>query len=332
MTAHASRPPIFIVGAPRSGTTLLRDLLRSHPAISITPESHFIPRFHAAWGDPRSDRQARALARRILSLRTIRRWELELGPQDFASCRSFAEVVDRLFSELARAQGKPRWGDKTPQYVESLPTLAELFPEARFLHIYRDGRDVARSWADRSFSPGNLYRATRHWRRMVLAGRRSGRALGERYLELRYESLLDQPRETMRGVCDFVGEPFTEAVIQPTPRQGMYSSGLSEAAQIEPTRAQRWRESMPLADRALVESVAADLLAELGYELEGLARPISPGRSARYELAGSTRAALNRVRSPRWSVADLLLDLRAEARATLGRTAPLPRGAQPPTR
>jgi len=138
-----SGSPIFIVGCARSGTTLLRDLLRAHPRLTFPIESHFIPAFGKAYGDPRSAREAIRLARRILNFGWVRPWGLPLAPEDFADCRSYRQVVCRLFEAWARQENKPRWGDKTPRYVLWIPELVALFPGAKIIHIYRDGRDVA---------------------------------------------------------------------------------------------------------------------------------------------------------------------------------------------
>ena len=299
----------------------MRDLLRSHPRLSIPPESHFIPRFYEAWGDPRTARQAKALARRILSLRTVRRWELELDPEDFSSYRSFAGVVERLFGEFARVDGKPRWGDKTPHYVESLPLLAELFPGAKFIHIYRDGRDVARSWTGTTFGPGGLFSAGTKWSRMVRSGRRDGQTLGKRYTEIRYESLLEEPRETMTGVCAFLAEPFADTVLTRADRTPGYGGRKPRSSKIDASYRFKWRREMPRGERAIVESVAGDLLSELGYELEGLARPIP--RSARlcWRALDSVRAGVSRVRGRRLSVFNWALELRAELLSRLRRLA-----------
>jgi Sulfotransferase family len=313
--------PLFVVGCPRSGTSLLRDLLRSHPRLSIPPESHFIPRFYEAWGDPRTARQAKALARRILSLRMVRRWELELEPEDFSSCRSFAEVVERLFGEFAKVDGKPRWGDKTPHYVESLPLLAELFPRAKFIHIYRDGRDVARSWSGTTFGPGGLFSAGTKWSRMVRSGRRDGQTLGGRYREIRYESLLEEPRETMTGVCAFLAEPFADAVLTRAERTPAYGGRKPRPSKIDASYGFKWRREMPLGERTIIESVAGDLLSELGYELEGLAQPIPRSSRVVWRARDTVRASMNRVRGHRLSVADWLLERRAVALSRLRRLA-----------
>jgi Sulfotransferase family len=308
--------PIFIVGCSRSGTSMLRDLLRSHPNLCFPPESHFIPRFYAAWGDPSSDREARALARRILSLQTIRRWELDLDPPAFASCRSFAEILQVLFGSFARSLGRPRWGDKTPHQVARLPVLAQIFPRARFLHIYRDGRDVALSWVPRRFGPGNVYGAATAWRSLVTAGVRDGAELGERYMQVRYESVLDQPGEEMRAICRFVEEPFADAVLRPEPRTWIYRSGdgvVRERTAIERWNHAKWRDEMPIAERTVFESVAGGLLSELGYEVEGLARPVSRATRVRLRAEDAAGSSLKRVTHRQLSPRNAVLALRAEA-------------------
>jgi hypothetical protein len=276
--------PIFIVGCPRSGTSLLRDLLRSHPHLTFPNESHFISGFYRAYGDPRSDDEARILARRILDQHWIRSWGLELDPEAFADARSFREVVSRLFSEWARREGKPRWGDKTPHYVTDLPVLAELFPACRILHIHRDGRDVALSWLRTGMEPRNVYTAAKAWKERVTVGRRAGTALGpETYREVSFEALVTHPREVMMEVCEFVGESFTEEVLRPSllprlyrPRWIRRRPPRPPREVIDPSHAGGWRDRMTPRQRVLFESVAGDLLADLGYPIEGRVRRVGP--------------------------------------------------------
>src|SRR5262249_20192115 len=154
-----SESPIFIVGCPRSGTALLRDLLRSHPRLSFPGESHFIPALYRGYGDPNNEREACALASRILESAWVKAWGLALEPSAFAGERSYAKIVSRIFEAWAEKERKPRWGDKTPRYVVEIPLLMKLFPDAKILHIIRDGRDVALSWISAGFGPRNVFTA-----------------------------------------------------------------------------------------------------------------------------------------------------------------------------
>lgn len=266
--------PIFIVGCPRSGTKLIRDLLRSHPNISFPPESHFIPRLYKLYGDPGSEKEAVKVASKILGIHWLRSFGITRTPASFSGCRSYSEIVSGIFGEWAAKEGKSRWGDKTPQYVTEIPTLVEIFPSCKIIHIYRDGRDVALSFMKQWFGPGNIYSAASAWKRMVTTARSDGTRAGrERYMEIRYETLLDNPGETMQSVCAFIGAPYYEAVLKlnfveidiNTSKPGGYGT----KTEIMRSNQGKWKRGMAPGDRAIFESVAGELLRELGYETEG---------------------------------------------------------------
>jgi hypothetical protein len=311
--------PIFVVGCPRSGTGLVRDLLRSHPRLSLPPESHFIPVYHRAFGHPASDREARALGKRILELRRVRAWGVDLEPAAFDGCRSFADVVARVYEAFARREGKPRWGDKTPQYVAEIPLLLELFPSARVVHVIRDGRDVALSWIRAPFGPGNVYAAAGAWVRYVSAGRRQRE--DERYGEVRYEDLLDDPRATMAALCELVGEEPSDEVPRPDlgarrmwglRRYAGEWQALAAREEIVRHNHGKWRGSMTLADRTVFESVAGELAAELGYPLEGLGRALGRAERVRLRAGSARRTGARVIGSPR-RAAGTFLDNREPA-------------------
>ena len=275
--------PIFIVGCPRSGTSLLRDLLHAHPNLAFPTESHFIPVFFKAYGDPRSARDAQKLAAKILALRWVRSWKLPLTPADFAPDKTFRELVIRLYRAYARKEQKPRWGDKTPQYAAELPLLHALFPNCKIIHLYRDGRDVALSYLEVGLDPGNVFTAARAWKHYVTHGRRDGAALPAGiYREVRYETLLARPEETLQEICAFIDEPFDAVVFesnllrhnQRQRRFGHRDFGIPDTA-VVPYNVQKWKTGMSRRQRLLFESVAGDLLASLGYETTGATRPIS---------------------------------------------------------
>jgi hypothetical protein len=328
-----SRPPIFIVGCPRSGTTLLRDLLGSHPALTFPPESHFIPRLYKAYGAPRTEREARRLAAVVLRTSWIRWWELELTPADFASCRSYGEIVSRLFEAWTRKVGKSRWGDKTPEYVADIPTLLEIFPSCKIIHIYRDGRDVALSWIAFRYGPGNTFAAARRWKEQVTAGRRAGAVLSPAtYREVRYETLVTEPDATMKGVYEFLEEPVFPAVLTPGPMSttpdpfwiGRQAPTQMPGRAVVSASCGRWKEAMTVADRGLFESVAGDLLAELGYETENLARVVSRREQLEWRFHDASWWLfwrLNRKGKRRWLPGELAL-LWARIQHRLHRRAP----------
>ena len=300
--------PIFIVGCPRSGTALIRNLLRSHPSLTFPDESHFIPGFYKAFGNPQTGEEARKLAAKILALFWVRNWELDLAPDDFEDCRSYREVVCRLFEAWARKDNKPRWGDKTPQYLTKIPVILEIFSEAKIIHIIRDGRDVALSWLRVGFEPRNVYKAAQLWKERVEAARRCGGALAaETYMEVGYESLLTNTRSTMERVCRFVGEPFREEVLTPNPPRLRNPVILHRPPPVHRRRGwttvmasnvRLWETQMSERDRIVFESVAGDLLGQLGYESEAPVRRISGPERLAWEAHHWCSYLIYRIRLP----------------------------------
>ena len=262
--------------------------------MTFPDESHFIPMFYCGYGDPESSREACRLARILLSLWWVRKWGLAVEPESFADCRSFREVVSRLFEAYAEKQNKPRWGDKTPSYVLHLPALLKLFPGCQIIHIYRDGRDVALSqFQHPSGQARNAFIAATNWKHRVSVGREIGSTLpGHQYMEVRYESLICDPETTLRNVCDFLNEPFSPAVLRPNylERKAVKrvvgpDHELDVARQeIVKSNQQKWKQQMSVRDRVLFESIAGKLLQELGYETEGHNR--RPSTMERYFWKG----------------------------------------------
>jgi len=170
--------PIFIVGAPRSGTTMLQYRLRNHPHISLpTGESHFfIPLYRnlESFGDLRQvDNIRRVLQAMHEQSRDFLETDLHgvkfdvdrLARELHAEGRhTMPAIISGLFEKNARGEGKSRWGDKTPYYVMHLPKLLEWFPDAQIVHLIRDGRDVALSLFGRQhdFSVYNTYFAAEY--------------------------------------------------------------------------------------------------------------------------------------------------------------------------
>lgn len=185
----------------------------------------------------------------------------------------YPDAVRRLFALAARLAGKTRYGNKTPVHVLRIRRMASLFPESRFVHVIRDGRDVALSFFDVEFGPDTVEGAALRWKRYVSRGRHAGRELGAgRYLEVRYEDLLDEPEEVVGSLCRFLSLSYDEAMLRYFERsdeivgrirQSQYHTRLS----LPPTKGLRnWRTHMAARDVARFEALAGGLLSDLGYE------------------------------------------------------------------
>lgn len=276
--------PFFIVGVHRSGTTLLRYMLSSSSRIYIPPESDFIPRFFLGRSDAvLSERKVEELLESIFSeYRFVRDWRGERPPagtffQQLPAPTPTA-FLHRLYAMYAEQNGAVRWGDKTPIYTDYIPLLKQLFPDARFIHIIRDGRDAALSmldkWEEKEFHV-DIFFAARNWVRRIRKARADGQKLGPaHYYELRYEDLVSDPEPQLRKVCRFLDEPFDPGMLSHhrLARSKESAGGFHDAVRSAATtrRVARWTREMDEADRRLFQAVGGALLDELDYGTEDL--------------------------------------------------------------
>ncbi|MEN8239493.1 MAG: sulfotransferase, partial [Actinomycetota bacterium] len=210
----------IIVGSGRSGTTLLRTILDGHPRLAVANEPQFtggVARRRKRLESDGFDRSA--FLETVRSNPNYRRLGLDEAAVDASIRRAAptntADGVRAVFDVFAASEGKPLYGDKTPGYVVQIPELADMFPEARFIHLIRDGRNVALSYIERPWGPTTVGEAALYWRSRVGRGRAAGSALGDtRYLETRYENLVDDPEEEVRRICEFLDLEFEPEMLQ----------------------------------------------------------------------------------------------------------------------
>jgi hypothetical protein len=264
--AVASTPaPVFIGGAQRSGTTLLRVMLDSHPAIAAGPELHLA----AALASRR-----RAPWRRLSEqLAAYPWWSTVATPAPTRDPAAQRELVEALMRAYLERTGKRRWVEKTPSNVFHFVYLRRLYPEARFVHCVRDGRDAVCSllgttWFRPRWRPRALA-ATLKWLLAVRIGRASARRLAGAYLEVRYESLVDDPERTLRAVLEFVGESWDDAVLGFHAHPHDWTDGGQQVTRpISSSSVGRWQRDMPRRQQLLFRLLAGRTLARLGYRRE----------------------------------------------------------------
>jgi hypothetical protein len=293
-------PYLFVVGCPRSGTTLLQRMLDAHPLLAVSNDPHFIP-FAPGVRDGLDPPITPELVDWLLGYRTFARLGLdESAVRAAADCGgTFRDLVARLYDVFGGQRGKPLAGEKTPRYVRYLPLLHALFPAARVVHLVRDGRDVALStldWARPDRGPGRFRLWERSpvavcalsWRWHVTTGMRDGAALGALYTEVRYEDLVARPATALRRVVSAVGLPFDERMLTFHVGRTRADPGLSaKEAWLPPTAGLRdWRTQLSAGDVELFEALAGDLLARLGYERAYEAvSPAAEAAAARHRAA-----------------------------------------------
>ena len=212
--------PFFIIGVQRSGTTLLRLMLNRHPKICIPPESHFILKLVSelpTTGTLSPSEIARA-SELILCEPRIASWQLSEPVVNLAISEipkpELAEIIASVFKMMVTNNNKQRWGDKTPEYVSILDELETLFPNTKYVYIIRDGRDVVRSFAARSWHGCTLYHRARYLQCQVRKIDRFLKRLPtSRWVEIKYEDLVHNPEKTLRQVCEFLEEDFSEKML-----------------------------------------------------------------------------------------------------------------------
>ena len=271
-------------------------MLDAHPELSIPPETHFLPRLIALYEGREPDTE-----QLVEAVETHAGWrdfgmdESELraafeGRAELAAPGDPAGAIRAFYAAYAARHSKPRWGDKTPVYIESIGLIgAALEEQARFVHLIRDGRDVAVSRGARAVKRGREATPARveaeTWRRRIEGARAEAEGVAH-YLELRYEDLIANAEGELRKVCGFIDLEFDPAMLAYHERASERLSELTDlpgkrgktrpgseriaahALTSEPPRAdrvERWRSEMTRQEIADYEDVAGDLLAGLGY-------------------------------------------------------------------
>lgn len=294
--------PTVVLGVSRSGTTLLKAMLDAHSQLAIPSESYFLPQLWDRHGEqPERDTFVEDLGR----LERLREWGVdpEQVRERLPERPTFAEAVQSIYRVYAASRGKQRFGDKTPLYMQHLDVLERAFPDARYVHIVRDGRDAAASMRAMTRKPRfNLSRPrgvgdfAAAWQREVRAARLFGRT--HPYHELRYEDLVEEPESRLREVCAFLELEYEPGLLEYHRREdpSLYADHPRLAE--PPTRETRsWRKELAPADAELFEAIAGDLLAELGYE-RAHPRPGRRTRALAERGAYSARLALWRSALP----------------------------------
>jgi hypothetical protein len=260
--AHVSETaPIVIGGCPRSGTTLTQALLGCHPQVAAGPESTvFMGRITSA---PALDERFGFPAGLVEDLQR--------------RSASQAEFIELFQQECLKRAGKPIWSEKTPWNVTRLGFLWRHFPKARFVHVIRDGRDVACTlrrmpWSKITVTDRGSAEALRecaiYWRDHVAAGRRHRH--DPRYYEVRYEDLVADPEGEVRRLLRFLELEWDDAVLE---ADGLHAAltKVGHADSNQPGRTihrearERWRLDLSAAERRIVEQSAGAVLTGAGY-------------------------------------------------------------------
>jgi hypothetical protein len=286
----AGRQPVpFVVGMNRSGTTLLRMMLDAHPQLTIPPETHFVPDLIKAAREPNATPESA-----LEAMKSAREWgdfgfsdEEMLGRLRALDAIRPGPAVRTFYDAYTEQQGKPRWGEKTPTYVQKMKLIQRAVGEARFIHVIRDGRDVALSVLDRTVRELTAVDIAGRWQKKITKARQDAPKL-DHYIEVRYEDLILDTEPALRRICKFIELPWDDAVLSYHERsaerlkemaRALPAEGRAKELSVErrmathemttkppsADRVARWRTQMSAEQRESFEAVAGGLLEELGY-------------------------------------------------------------------
>lgn len=258
--------PVFIGGAGRSGTTLLRVILDSHPHIACGPELKILPLISAWWHECQTKYSP-----------FLRNYAVT----DRDTNALFATLILGILDKYRLQQGKQRIAEKSPNNISAFFPLHNLFPESPLIHVIRDGRDVIASlltmdWKTADGKPLAYTRdpvaAAQYWVNCIRAGQQFRDALPagqSTYMEIRYEEMISAPETTLKALFAFIGEPWSDAVLSFHNHQRDLA-GESSAAQVSqpiyPTAVQRWRKDLTAQQLQQIKPIITDTLVALGYE------------------------------------------------------------------
>jgi Sulfotransferase family len=270
--------PVFVLGAARSGTTLLSLMLDSHSRLAIPYESHFFLKYHAAGeslGDFRQLETRRRVVSQILNEPYVRDWDAPVSPGqvNLDACNSLPDCINQIYLAYAKHFGKDRWGDKTPRYTGNAHVLNAMFPQAMFIHLIRDGRDVALSIVEQWWGPSDWCEALQQWTALVACTRKMLAMLpADRVLELRFEDLVREPEKMIRQATAFLDLTFepamldayrSEAAAKVGSRISRHHASVQSAPDIK--HLEKWRRRLSRVDQSIASKIAGPLLAELEY-------------------------------------------------------------------
>ena len=273
--------PFFIVGSGRCGSTLLRVMLASHSQLTIPPETWFLIPLVKRFSVNRA-LSAIEIDRAVSMMTGDYRWpDMKFDAEEFRRQVSklreprVRDLVEVVYGRHMTLEGKVRWGDKTPVYIDILPELARMYPESRFIHLVRDGRDVAKSFKATGWDSGGrwLHDNTREWIKAIrLHWRWTGSEFCDRIMLVRYEDLLLEMEPTLRKICAFIGEEFEPGMLA---WESKVDEQVPAREQVRHTKLKlrigsegvaRWKHEMTAREIFVCEAFMGQHLSRLGYE------------------------------------------------------------------
>jgi hypothetical protein len=289
LSKERSSAPVFVLGSPRSGTTLLYDMLLSAGGFAVyLAESNVFNLLAPRFGDLSSLANRQRLLEAWMGSKLYRASGLEAEPlrdRVLGECRNPGDFLRIVMREICQSQGAPRWAENSPEGILYLPLIKQQIPDALVVHIIRDGRDVANSLGQlryvRPFPWEQRYGVIGcgvYWEWIVQQGRRFGQSMGTDYMEVHFEELLAKPQQTLDQIGHFIDQPLDYQTIRRV-AYGSVSKPNTSFQALDPNAGfnpvGRWKTSFSAHELETFERLVGNTLQELGYSLatDGPTRP-----------------------------------------------------------
>ncbi len=279
-----NQKPIFIIGCERSGTTLIRLILHSHPNIALPPQTKFLKKIYKRrlqWRNLANEENRIKLSHWFTdhfdNHTKLPDLGLEAGDirkEIVSSATSLGAAATGVFKLYSRKFNKPRWGDKRPYYIKYVKQLLALFPDAQIIHVVRDGRDCIASLMKMPWWKKDLAYTILNWQEAIQEGKRANRSLPvEQFIEIRYEDFVSHPEKWARELCRFLGEKYNSDMLKfqeiadiavPDYKMPWHSATRQP---ISSTAIGRWQRDLEKWQVRLIEKTTGRELKEWGYGL-----------------------------------------------------------------
>ncbi len=293
-----SNAPVFVLGSPRSGTTLLYHMLLSSGGFAVyRSETHVFNMLETAYGDLGNASNKRKLMKAWLGSKLFRVSGLDADKVEarvMAECSNGGDFLRLVMGQIAQNQNVKRWADCTPDHLLYLQRIKETIPEALIIHIIRDGRDVALSMEKQGWIrplPGDsaqrLAASALYWEWIVNRGRQAGAALGADYCEVHFENLIREPRSVLGKLSAFLEHDLDYERIRQAGIGSVHepnSSFQNGAPDEDFNPVERWKQALSQQDAMRLACLIGDTLGELDY-------PVGAN-----QLSKSEQATLRRMR------------------------------------
>jgi hypothetical protein len=279
------RAPVFIVGAPRSGTTLLRVTLNRHPQLAVCGETVYFSRVYArrrAFGDPCNPQNRERIVGAFLAIEPVRRLGMDIGAlreRLMVEGVSWRALFASLLKAYADSQGKMYAGEKTPEHALHINVLCDWFPDCTIIHLVRDPRAAVNSLTNVPWASRSVLMGARTWRLFNAAA--SAAATRENYVRVKYEDLVARPEEQLRRLCSHIGLTYDEALLRPDPAEFDPRRPVHRAYEkVTAARTALWRAELKPWQVSAIEAAAGNHMEEFGYSKETTGAPADLARAS----------------------------------------------------